>query len=61
LLAFVILAFPEFERDFIRSQLRRRAQELNLWPYLWSAVSEEMKERLRYRWKVAKVPPKVSA
>jgi len=41
-------------------QLRRRAQELNLWPYLWSVSSEEAKERLRCRWKVAKIQPKVS-
>jgi hypothetical protein len=41
-------------------QLRRRVQELNLWPYLWSAAPEETKEQLRTRWKVAKVPPKAS-
>jgi len=41
-------------------QLRRRVQELNLWPYLWSAAPEETKEQLRTRWKVAKVPPQVS-
>jgi hypothetical protein len=41
-------------------QLRRRVQELNLWPYLWSAAPEETKEQLRSRWKVARVPPKVS-
>jgi hypothetical protein len=42
-------------------QLRRRAQESNLWPYVWGAAPEEMKEQLRSRWKVAKVPPKVRA
>ena len=41
-------------------QLRRRAQELNLWTYLWSAAPEETKEKLRSRWKVAKIPPKVN-
>jgi hypothetical protein len=41
-------------------QLRRRAQELNLWTYLWSAAPEETKEKLRSRWKVAKIPPRIS-
>ena len=41
-------------------RLRRRAQESNLWPYLWSAAPEETKEKLRSRWRVAKVPPRAS-
>ena len=39
-------------------QLRRRAQELNLWPYIWSIAPEETKEKLRSRWKAAKVHPR---
>ncbi|MGA8409090.1 MAG: hypothetical protein WB680_18080 [Candidatus Acidiferrales bacterium] len=41
-------------------ELRRRAQELNLWHDLWYAASEETKEQLRHRWKAAKIPPRVS-
>lgn len=41
-------------------QLRRRAQKLNLWTYLWSAAPEETKEKLRARWNVAKIPPRIS-
>jgi hypothetical protein len=37
-------------------QLRRRAQDSNLWPYLWSFASEETKAKLRSRWNEAKIP-----
>src|ERR1700691_3050916 len=45
----------ELRRVVDDEELRRRAQELNLWPYLWAAASEETKEKLRSRWKVAKI------
>jgi hypothetical protein len=41
-------------------ELRRRAQELNLWHDLWHVAPEEAKQQLRYRWKAAKIPPRVS-
>lgn len=51
----------EEARKFVEDdRLRLRAQELNLWPYLWRAASEETKEKLRHRWKAAKIPPRVS-
>jgi hypothetical protein len=40
-------------------QLRRRAQELNLWQDLWHAAPEQTKVQLRHRWKAAKIPPRV--
>jgi hypothetical protein len=39
-------------------QLRIRAQELNLWPHLWSATPEEIKQKLRDRWKGLNIPPR---
>jgi hypothetical protein len=36
-------------------QLRRRAQELKLWPFLWAAAPEKTKAKLRSRWKAAKI------
>jgi hypothetical protein len=33
---------------------------LNLWPYLWPAAPNEIKEKLRLRWKAAKISPRVS-
>ncbi len=56
---------PESAKEEVRkfvedNQLRQRAQELSLLPYLFYAAPEEIKERLRYRWKAAKIPPRVS-
>jgi hypothetical protein len=38
-------------------RLRRRAQELNLWPYLWAAAPEATREKLRSRWNLARIQP----
>jgi hypothetical protein len=56
---------PEPGKEEVRrvvedDELRRRAQELNLWHDLWYAAPEEVKVQLRHRWKVAKIPPRVS-
>jgi hypothetical protein len=58
-------SLPESAKEQLKrivedDQLRRRTQELNLWPVIWLAAPEETKDKLRSRWKVAKVPPKVS-
>jgi hypothetical protein len=37
-------------------QLRRRAQDSNLWPYLWTFAPEETKAKLRARWNDVKIP-----
>jgi hypothetical protein len=39
-------------------QLRIRAQEVDLWPQLWSVAPEEIKQKLRDRWKGLKIPPR---
>ena len=58
-------SLPESAKEQLKrivedDQLRRRTQELNLWPFIWLAAPEETKDKLRSRWKVSKVPPKVS-
>lgn len=46
-------------REFVDDdQLRHRAQDLNLWPFLWSAAPEETKQKLRSRWKASKTQSK---
>lgn len=56
---------PESAKDEVRKfieddQLRKQAQELNLFKFLWYAASEETKDQLRFRWKLEKIPPRVS-
>ena len=56
---------PELGKEELRrfvedDELRRRAQELNLWHDLWHVAPEEAKQQLRHRWKAAKIPPRVS-
>ena len=50
----------ELRRVVDDEELRRRAQELNLWHNLWHVAPEEAKQQLRHRWKASKIPPKVS-
>jgi hypothetical protein len=48
-------------RKFVEDeQLRKQAEELNLFHFLWYAASEETKDQLRFRWKLEKIPPRVS-
>ena len=56
---------PESAKEEVRrfvedEQLRKQAQELNLFKFLWYAASEETKDQLRFRWKLEKIPPRVS-
>lgn len=56
---------PESAKEEVRKfvedeQLRKQAQELNLFKFLWYAASEETKDQLRFRWKLEKIPPRVS-
>lgn len=56
---------PESAKDEVRKfvedeQLRKQAQELNLFKFLWYAASEETKGQLRFRWKLEKIPARVS-
>jgi hypothetical protein len=56
---------PESAKEEVRKfvedeQLRKQAQELNLFKFLWHAASEETKDQLRFRWKLEKIPPRVS-
>ena len=55
---------PESGKEELRrvvedDELRRRAQELNLWYDLWYVAPEEVKVQLRGRWKAAKISPRV--
>lgn len=56
---------PESGKEKVRKivedgELRRCAQEMNLWHDLWHVAPEEAKQQLRHRWKAAKIPPRVS-
>ncbi len=46
----------ERAKQFVEDdELRRRAQDLNLWTFLWSAAPEEAKQKLRSRWKASNI------
>jgi hypothetical protein len=48
-------------RKFLEDEeLRQRAKDSTPLQYLFYAAPEEAKERLRQRWKAAKIPPRVS-
>ena len=49
-------AKEELQQTVEDSQLRRHAQDLDMWPTLWAAAPEETKAKLRGRWKVQRVP-----
>ena len=56
---------PESAKEEVRKfvedeQLRKLAQELNLFKFLWYAASDETKDQLRFRWKLEKIPSRVS-
>ncbi len=55
---------PESAKEQVRKfvedeQLRKQAEELDLFHFLWYAASEETKAQLRFRWKLEKISPRV--
>ncbi|MFZ3215579.1 MAG: hypothetical protein WA192_05915 [Candidatus Acidiferrales bacterium] len=56
---------PESAKEQVRKfvedeRLRKQAEKLDLFHFLWYASSEETKGQLRFRWKLEKIPPRVS-
>jgi hypothetical protein len=55
---------PESAKEQIRKfvedeQLRKQAEELDLFHFLWYSSSEETRGQLRFRWKLEKIPPRI--
>jgi hypothetical protein len=45
----------EVQRIVEDEHLRRRAQDMDMWPTVWAVVSEETKNKVRAQWKAAGV------